>query len=125
MKELINAELASVVNDWKAGRTVRSIIIGHPVRVANGAEVRHDFRQKKAHDCVFAIIDVGIHGGVVDDFEGFHVFATEVAREHGLTAEEQGAAISLAWVALRRGWKSALVGFQEHHAISLNREAEA
>ena len=130
MNDLIQAELKSVLSDWKAGRTVKSIVLGHPVRQVtdrDGAlvEERHVFRQKAAHECAFQIIEICLVEPTTENFELFHDIAKEKARELHLSAEEEGAAISFAWAVLLRGWKRALHGFDDVHSIDIHRETNA
>lgn len=115
MNAAIQAELRTVMEKWHRREAVPALLLGHG----------HGGRQSLVHDCAFRIIDACLQTGATDDFEAFHHYAVELARDFKLTPDEQGAAISLAWVALRRGWKKALAGFGEMQATSLTREAEA
>jgi len=115
MNAAIQQELTAVIQAWHSRQAVPALSIGHG----------HGLRQNLMHDCVFRILDACLQTGVTDDFEAFHEFAEDFARQFKLSPDEQGAVISLAWVALKRGWKKALVGFGEMQATSLTREAEA
>jgi len=130
MNDLIQDELRGVLSDWTGGKQVRSIALGHPVRVVidqhgNQAEERHEFRQKVTLEFVFRLIGNGLQQEQPIEFAWFHDMAEELGRGMQLSAEETGAAISLAWVALHRGWSRALTGFPDHHYISVTREAQA
>jgi len=131
MNDLIQDELRGVLSDWTGGKQVRSIALGHPVRELkdhNGkvlGEERHTFRQKVALECVFRLIENGLEVEGPIDFAWFHDMAEETGRGMQLSAEETGAAISLAWVALHRGWARALTGHPDHQYISVTREAQA
>lgn len=115
MNHAIHSELQSVIAQWHRGEAVPALTLGHG----------HSLRQSVMHDCVFQLLDACLQTGTFDDFADFQRFAEDFAAKFKLTADEQGAVNSLAWVALRRGWKRALTGFGEMQATSLTREAEA
>lgn len=129
MNDLIQDELEQVLRAWRSGMTVPSIVLGHSVREVevNGQRTHeiHVFRQKKAYELVFALIETSLPDAPRIDFDYFDAVAQEKAAALGLSAEERAAAVSLAWVALRRGWGRALSGFPDAHAISLKKETEA
>ena len=129
MNDLIQDELRKVLHDWHSGEAVRSIALGHSVREVEvdgqRSHEHHVFRQKKVHEFVFALIEASLPNAPLIDFDFFDAVAQEKARDLGLSTEERAAAVSLAWVALRRGWARALSGFPDAHAISLKRETEA
>lgn len=129
MNDLIQDELKKVLKDWRAGAQVHSIALGHSVREVEVAGERtqehHIFRQKKTHEFVFALIEANLEDVPLIDFGMFDAIADEKAKAFELSAEERGAAVSLAWVALRRGWSQAISGFPEGHEITLKREAQA
>jgi hypothetical protein len=129
MNDLIQDELKKVLYDWHSGEQVRSIALGHTVREVDADGMRthevHVFRQKKTHDFVFALIEANLEDLPLVDFGMFDAIADEKAKEFGLTAEERGAGVSLAWAALRRGWSRAIAGFPEMHGITLKQESQA
>lgn len=131
MNDLIIDELRQVMNDWESGAPVTSIALGHSVREGKDdlgirIDVPHVFRQKKTHAYVFELIDHALANPQASyDFGQFDIVAQETARKFQLSVEEQAAGESLAWVALRRGWKRAIAGFNDGHSISVKREAEA
>jgi hypothetical protein len=127
MNDLIQTELRDVLTKWREGNPVTSIALGHSMRFNDvlGAEEPHVFRQKKVYALVFELIDLLLAEAPLIDFEGFDVVAKEKAHDLHLSAEEQAAGTSLAWVALRRGWTRAISGFPDGHKITIQREAEA
>lgn len=129
MNDLIQDELKKVLNDWHSGEQVRSIALGHTVREVEvdgmRAHEHHIFRQKKTHEFVFALIEANLEDLPLIDFGMFDAIADEKAKELGLSAEERGAGVSLAWAALRRGWSRAIGGFPEGHEITLKQETHA
>ena len=115
MNVAIQNELRDVILRWHRHEPIPTLSIGHAAKL----------RQSAMHDCLFQLLDAVLQTGTSEEFQAFHDFAEDFARKFKLTADEQGAVVSLAWVALRRGWKRALVGFGEMQATSLTREAEA
>lgn len=136
MQDLIQDELAVVLADWKAGKPVRSIALGHSTRVAPAEgneparEVAMVFRQKRAFGYVCALLDAGltfmkterkmerpdfenlIRGWSRGEYQGFS----------DLSISEREAAESLAWKALLRGWSFALAGFDGQRYISVTND---
>jgi hypothetical protein len=129
MNDLIQDELKAVVHAWQTGHSVQSIVLGHTMRevYVDGlrGEEPHVFRQKKVHDFVFALIEANLEDLPLVDFSHFDAVAEEKAKEFGLSLEESAAGKSLAWAALRRGWKRALSGFPDGHEITLKQESQA
>jgi hypothetical protein len=129
MNDLIQDELKKALSDWHSGEKVQAIALGHSVREVEVAGERthehHVFRQKKTYAFVFDLIEANLEDLPLIDFSLFDAVADEKAKAYGLSAEERGAGVSLAWVALRRGWNRALSGFPDAHTITLKRETEA
>ena len=117
MNDLVQDELRQVLHDWHSGKQVSSIALGHTVREVEVDGMRsheqHIFRQKATHAFVFALIDANLEDLPLVDFGMFDAIADEKAKEFGLTAEERGAGVSLAWAALRRGWSRAIAGLPD------------
>lgn len=112
MNDLIQDELREVLEEWRTGKPVQSIMLGHP-------QEGKVFRQRLVHSFVFALIAEWVERWPVENFHLFDVSAEEKAQTIGLTNEERGAGTSLAWSALRRGWKRALTGFPDSHTITV------
>ena len=117
MNDLVKGELTEVLTEWRAGKPVQSIMLGHP----------HEgsvFRQTLTHAFVFALIESELGNWPVTNFHLFDVKAEEKAQAIGLTQEERGAGTSLAWSALRRGWKRAISGFPDTHTITVKQSGQ-
>lgn len=112
MNDLVESELKQMLEAWSMGEPVTSIMIGHP-------QEGKIFRQTLTHEFVFDLIRTGLENWPVQNFHLFDVIAEEKAQALGLTPEERGAGTSLAWSALRRGWKRALSGFPDTHSITV------
>ena len=129
MNDLIQDELKKALRDWHAGESVQAIALGHSMREIEVAGERtyehHVFRQKKTYAFVFDLIEANLEDLPLVDFGMFDAIADEKAKQFGLSAEERGAGVSLAWAALRRGWSRAIGGFPDAHVITLKRETEA
>jgi hypothetical protein len=130
MNDLVKDELSGVLKDWREGKPIRSIAIGHPVRrTRDGQHERHVFRQKHAHEMAMKLIEIGLEQPeLLESFPDFHRVADARAGMIGnsrLSQEEVLAAESLAWVALHRGWTRAIAHHEEHDYITLKREADA
>ena len=110
-------DLKRAVADWKDGKAVRVLVLGHG----------KDFRQQFAYECVFRVLDEFLkdNAAIPETHTVVEVLVLELAKDLNLSDEEQSAAISLAWLALRNGWATALAGFPEHKYQMLTREATA
>jgi hypothetical protein len=132
MEERVKSELREVLADWQAGRPVRVIVLGHPVRVIPGKKNepatldRHVFRQSQVYDYVFVLLGLTLTylGSeplpapmTHDDFKMF-------CHPKGLSVEEAEAAESIAWKAVLLGWRGALRGFADDRYFTLHREEE-
>lgn len=129
MNDLVQDELKAVLAKWHSGEAVNAIALGHAQREVEVAGERtlehHVFRQKKTYAFVFDLIEANLEDLPLVDFGMFDAIADEKAKQFGLSLEERGAGVSLAWAALRRGWARALGGFPEGHGITLKRETQA
>lgn len=129
MNDLVQDELKAVLAKWHTGEAVHAIALGHAQREVEIAGERtlehHVFRQKKTYSFVFDLIEANLENLPLIDFGMFDAVADEKAKEFGLSLEERVAAVSLAWVALRRGWSRATGGFSEGHEITLKQETQA
>lgn len=141
MDDLIEDELRQVLADWNAGKPVRSVALGHRVRVegvnAHGlpGEVRNEFRQRKALAYVFQLIEAGLKLKMPftwDQFFALCVDERDKAKPKRdlqpvdyLSRQEIEAAESLAWKALLRGWNHAITGFPDVQYVSIAKEKPA
>jgi fructoselysine-6-P-deglycase FrlB-like protein len=109
-------DLEQIMHDWHAGKSVRVLKLGHS----------REFRQVHAYEGAFGIVvKFAEEGKSPESFAAVALAGDEVTRELNLTNDEQAAATSLAWIALRNGWAKAIAGHPEHQYITLTREASA
>src|SRR5271167_1183272 len=117
MAQRIKSDVLQALDDWKAGKPVRSVELGHVHRMKEhpGGAPAIDFSkrlsndQERAHAYCFAILE-HFDTGAPDHAE-FQEFARELAGQwNDLTPEEAIAAESLAWKALLIGWRRAIDG---------------
>ena len=144
MPAKIKADVLQALDDWKAGKPVKSIELGHTHRMKeNGGQsptidlsVRLSNDQERAYGYLFHIIDFYTgnipvpddHGDYLtacDSLEkGFRETGGQLAGEgYALTAEEADAAESLAWKALHVGWRRAIDGHREAMYIEVTKPA--
>jgi hypothetical protein len=131
MQDLIEEGLRAVLADWNAGKSIRSIVLGHSTRVegfqhGKPLEVPVVFRQRKALAYVFQLVAAGLRlkmPFLYDDF--FRLCLDERSKAGDLNREEMEAAESLAWKALLRGWNFALTGFPDSRYISIAKDTIA
>jgi hypothetical protein len=109
----MHEELKQVVADWKNGKPVRVLALGHSPT----------FRQPLAYECAFRVIDIFLEREATMP-KSFAVLAgvvVEVGAELHMSEEEQNGATSLAWAALRRGWASAIANHPDYKYLMLKR----
>lgn len=124
MHDLIEEELRQMIAEWTAGKEVRTIELGHSVRLnQEGTEEPHKFRQRRALDYCFRLIAAALEHERPISFETFALLSELAPAD--LSTEERQAAESLAWKALARGWRNAITGHADDHYLSLKREAQA
>jgi hypothetical protein len=125
MDDLIKDELRAIVQDWNAGKQLQVIPLGHRVRVeerktehgtTETSEVPVVFRQRVAYECTFRLIDALLDRRPLE-FPEFLALSKDVDCGE-MSKEERDAALSMAWLALRRGWRFALSGFPATVTIS-------
>jgi hypothetical protein len=130
VEDLIEDELRAVLADWNAGKPIRTIVLGHRVRVEGvndyglPREVGSPFRQRKALHYTLSLIESGLRLGMPFTWDQFFELCLE-ERSKGvkidLTREEMEAADSLAWKALLRGWNRAITGFPDVQYVSISK----
>lgn len=125
----IKADVLQALDDWKAGKPVKSIELGHTHRMKeNGGQsptidlsVRLANDQERAYAYCFAIIDYE-KSAIAESFEEF-LLHCEVRRGFtDVTHEEAMAAESLAWKALHVGWRRAIDGHRDSAYIEVSRQ---
>jgi hypothetical protein len=140
MSAKIKADVLKALDDWKAGKPVKSIELGHVHRMKEtnygprvDLSVRLSNDQERAHSYLFYIIDFYTGNIPVPDEHSDYLAACDALekgfRETGgplagegyaLTAEEADAAEGLAWKALHVGWRSAIGGHSESLYIEVS-----
>jgi hypothetical protein len=130
----IPVDLASVLADWNAGKPVRSLELGHTQRMmphpgeADRLDLSRTYRvrQELAHEWAFMIVEHCANTAMPDGFEEYAALCDELEARHNsatepLSREEIDGAESLAWRALRLGWKAALAGHEERKYIEVRK----
>jgi hypothetical protein len=140
MSSRIKSDVVKALDDWNAGKPVRSIELGHTHRMTHSEEYmqsnpnarnsvdlskRLSNDQERAHAYVFHLIELFKLNGVPQDHETFlgacdDFDLTFPDAEH-LTEEEKIAGRSLAWKALLVGWARAIDGHREARYIEVSR----
>lgn len=139
MTAKIKADVLQALDDWKAGKPVKSIELGHVHRMTHSEEHMASYPntrnpinlskrlsndQNRAHAYCFGILSwwcvdpfithaIGKPPAGPDTFEDFKGVCAETMKQGGfsdLTETEKEAAESLAWKALNIGWARAIAG---------------
>jgi hypothetical protein len=129
----LRADVLKVLADWKAGKPVRSLELGHVHRMKENPgsspmidiSEHHHQDQERAHAYCFHIIE-HFKDGRPGSYEEFSVVCDGLERDfkketEGLTAEELDGAESLAWKALLFGWSRAIDGHKDANYIEVAR----
>jgi hypothetical protein len=124
MATRIKPDVLQALQDWKAGKPVKSLELGHVHRMKDvpgfsptidaSEHIHRD--QERAHAYVFHLIELFSLNGVPVDHDAFLGACKDFQlsfSEEGLTAEELDAAEGLAWKALRFGWARAIEGHKD------------
>jgi hypothetical protein len=141
MAQKFKADVVKAVDDWNAGKPVRSIDLGHVHRMTEhpgGAPTvdlskRLSNDQERAHAYCFYILawyaaDVNELPKSHADFIATCDVLEKEFREtgdNGLTAEELDAAESLAWKAMLIGWRRAVDGHSDARYIEVTKPGVA
>jgi hypothetical protein len=130
----IKADTLQALDDWKAGKPLRTLELGHIHRMQENpgmsATIDHSTHigrdQLRAHEYCFKILAFfATAGGVPDPFpyEVFTEVADATAKEFpDLKMEERIGAESLAWKTLVVGWRKAIDGHKDVEYIEVKRE---
>lgn len=137
----IRGDVLQALADWKAGKPVRSVELGHVHRTIEnpGGSPRIDVEnhyhqdQDRAYAYCFHLIELFSLNGVPskhEDFAGacdaYEELFREIDENAGMTDEERDGAESLAWKALQFGWARAIEGHKDSQYIEVrNPNAEA
>jgi hypothetical protein len=148
MATKIKPDVLQALRDWKAGKPVKSLELGHVHRMKDvpgfsptiDASKHLHQDQERAHAYVFHIIDaianrkayIGDHSKDPVEFrepqtwEEFSDLCDGLEVEfEDLTAEERDGAESLAWKALRFGWARAIEGHKDSLYIEVTNPSVA
>jgi hypothetical protein len=129
----IKTDVVQALDDWNAGKPVRSIELGHVHRMKEhpGGAPAIDFSkryhndQERAHAYCFYLLGKCAVETIPEDHDQFLamtiLYRTNFA---DLTEEEAVGAESLAWKALLVGWKRAIDGHADGRYIEVIRETQ-
>jgi len=131
----IKADTLQALADWKAGKPVRSLELGHVHRMRDLPDAapmidtskRFHNDQERAHAFVFAVIEHCQKFLFVQDPHELFLKQCSIVKEEfpELTPEERTGAESLAWKALLVGWRKAIAGHAESEYIEVQRSGVA
>ena len=132
MPAKIKPDVLKALEDWKAGKPVQSLELGHIHRMKdNGAHsptidmsVRLVNDQERAHAYCFAILEHSIAFPQASHDAFLAHVANFVPQFPELTEEERVAAESLAWKALHVGWQRAIAGHDPSMYIEVVRKTQ-
>jgi len=133
----IKADVVQTLDDWKAGKPVRAVELGHVHRMKQSNEPtmmpsidmskRFHNDQERAYAYCFHLIDLFNRNGLPDAHEDFLLACGEYAQQFSnsadLTQKEMDGAVSLAWKALLVGWKRAIDGHGDSAYIEVSNPA--
>jgi hypothetical protein len=136
MAQRIKTDVLQALDDWNAGKPVRSIELGHVHRMkehpGGAPAVDYSVRlwndQERAHAYCFYLLGKAVAEGVPDHHEQFLLWIVSGFYRRkfpDLTDEEAVAAESLAWKALIVGWARAIDGHREAHYIEVRRHSSS
>jgi hypothetical protein len=129
----LRADVVKVLEDWKAGKPVRSLELGHVHRMKENPgssplidiTEHHHQDQERAHAYLFHLFELFQLNGVPATHEAFMSACDDYELAfhdaHDLTAEERDGAESLAWKALLFGWLRATEGHKDANYINVTR----
>jgi hypothetical protein len=137
MAAKIKADVVKALADWKAGKPVKSIELGHVHRMQdNGGRsptidfsVRLSNDQERAHAYCFHLLELFSINGVPATHEAFMEACNEYEAtydwgevpvpDYAAFDSERDAAESLAWKALHVGWARAIAGHDPSRYIEV------
>jgi hypothetical protein len=141
MASRIKPDVLQALQDWKAGKPVKSLELGHVHRMKDvpgfsptidASEHLHR-DQDRAHAYLFHLIELFSLNGVTEDHDAFLAACDEYeqtfdwgelpVKEADVFNEERNGAESLAWKALRFGWARAIEGHKDSLYIEVRKES--
>ena len=142
MATKLKPDVLAALKDWKAGKPVKSVELGHVHRMKEqppfsptiDASKHLHQNQERAHAYAFHLIELFQLNGIpenheafleaCDDYEKTFDWGEEVpAGEHHGLDHERNAAESLAWKVLLFGWARAIDGHKETAYIQVTNPA--
>jgi hypothetical protein len=138
MSSRIKSDVVKALDDWNAGKPVRSIELGHTHRMTHSEEYMQSnpnarnsvdlskrlyADQERAHAYCFAIIQHYANFPPVPEDHTAFVMDCDAMRANfaDVSLEEALAAQSLAWKALLVGWARAIDGHRDARYIEVSR----
>lgn len=134
MAQRIKTDVLQALDDWNAGKPVRSIELGHVHRMkehpGGAPAVDYSVRlwndQERAHAYCFYLLGKCVSEIVPENHDQFLAMTVLYRTSFpDLTNEEAVAAESLAWKALIIGWARAIDGHREAHYIEVHRTSSS
>ena len=131
----LKPDVLAALADWKAGKAVKCVELGHAHRmierppfgftIDENNHLQND--QERALGYCFQIVEFFNEHGLPEGEEAHARFLAICDSLHGmdadLTREEKDGAQSLAWKALRVGWGRALAGHSDAHYVEVTNPA--
>jgi hypothetical protein len=143
MTQRIKPDVLQALQDWKAGKPVKSLELGHVHRMQDRGQhspvidfsVRLSNDQERAHGYCFHLVELFSINGVPASHEVFMSACDEYEQtfdwgelpisEKDVFNSERDAAESLAWKALHIGWARAIAGHDASLYIEIKNPAAA
>ena len=139
MPAKIKADVLQALDNWKAGKPVKSIALGHVHRMTHSEEHMASYPnsrnpvdlskrlsndQERAHAYCFAIIGLFEKDEIDIPFEAFMNSCLALRQNiPDMSNEEQMSAEALAWKALHVGWARAIAGHDPSLYIEVSNPA--
>jgi hypothetical protein len=134
----LRGDVSKALADWKAGKAVRGLELGHVHRMKENpgmspmidSSERFNPDQERAYAYCFHLIEHFQRNGVPATHEAFMLACDEYEKtfregeNNQLTAEELDGAESLAWKVLLVGWTRAIEGHKDSLYIEVTRPQE-
>jgi hypothetical protein len=149
MSGKIKADVLQALDDWKAGKPVKCLELGHTHRMTHSEEHMKSYPntqntidfskrvsndQERAYAYCFALLGHLVDGSIFAesflrdaevDHSGFLEMAKELRKDNfpDVTPEEATAAEGLAWKAFHVGWARAIANHAPHRYIEVSKPA--
>jgi hypothetical protein len=129
----LRTDIVQALTDWKAGKAIRALELGHSNRMKEdaftGAQVIDNSRffnrdQSRAYAYFFKLMEYFSQAEVslTPTHDQFSAVCDDLEKtQEGLTPEEIDGAKTLAWKVLLVGWRRAMDGFPESSYMEVKR----